>query len=41
MKDKNEVQLQQQNNQPVQLDDYRNLKACKMPHLLIQTHFTI
>jgi|TARA_R100000482_G_C5107043_1_gene138543 hypothetical protein len=27
MKDKNEVQLQQQNNQPVQLDDYRNLKA--------------
>jgi len=27
MKDKNEVQLQQQNNQPVQLDDFRNLKA--------------
>ena len=27
MVDKNEVQLQQQNNQPVQLDDYRNLKA--------------
>ena len=27
MKDKNEVQLQQQNNKPVQLDDYRNLDA--------------
>jgi len=27
MKDKNEVQLQQQNNQPVQLDDFRNLNA--------------
>jgi hypothetical protein len=27
MKDKNEVQLHQQNNKPVQLDDYRNLNA--------------
>ena len=27
MKDKNEVQLQQQNNKPVQLDDFRNLNA--------------
>tara|TARA_R100001510_G_scaffold39477_1_gene35937 strand:- start:2074 stop:2250 length:177 start_codon:yes stop_codon:yes gene_type:complete len=27
MKDKKEVQLQQQNNQPVQLDDFRNLNA--------------
>ena len=29
MEKKNEVQLQQQNNQPVQLDDYRNLNAWK------------
>tara|TARA_R100001510_G_C7510696_1_gene110478 strand:+ start:56 stop:232 length:177 start_codon:yes stop_codon:yes gene_type:complete len=27
MKDKNEVSQHLQNNQPVQLDDYRNLKA--------------
>ncbi len=27
MKDKNEVQLHQQNNQPVNLNDYRNLNA--------------
>lgn len=27
MKDKNEVSQVMQNNQPVQLDDYRNLKA--------------
>ena len=27
MVDKNEVKLQQQNNRPVQLDDFRNLKA--------------
>ena len=27
MKDKNEVSEVMQNNQPIQLDDYRNLKA--------------
>jgi hypothetical protein len=27
MKDKNEVSQHLQNNQPVQLDDFRNLKA--------------
>jgi hypothetical protein len=29
MKDKNEVSRHLQNNQPVQLDDFRNLKAWK------------